>query len=393
MQSCFMLRPDIRKLARVTIDVDALWVDARPAKQRCDQYHALAANPGSANNDLKCTDVSYTLHMLDTLGASPPWAARSLRQPVHFTLSSSRGLPGTSGARRRCAWAPVWASLVGVLGVLGALAHGDVVRRRGTPDGLPPALHNGHLLPARQQLAPLQLLDRPAWTRAPLWDRLIIGSAPIKSSQNRDSINENVHSPTSVPQVGPSHGYCDTPPSCMKLSAGAVEPHAMLQQRSRVSLVEGGIGVGQELQVDGGDAVIQGQAALHRPVLRERVDRHVWPVVAQQRGHVALQTCRQGGPTDCRQAATCAASAPACRLEWQRKDAFQHAAVLLEPHAAQAGNIPRCSAYYHPRLVPSLRLPLAKRQHVPQKHWAGMTLHQGWHCLHAAAAQAHAPCG
>lgn len=54
-------------------------------------------------------------------------------------------------------------SLVGVVGVLGALAHGDVVGGGGAPDGLPPALHDRHLLPARQQLPPLQLLDRPAY--------------------------------------------------------------------------------------------------------------------------------------------------------------------------------------------------------------------------------------
>ena len=41
------------------------------------------------------------------------------------------------------------------------LAHADHVGAGRAPDGLPPALHDRHLLPALHEAAPLQLLDRP----------------------------------------------------------------------------------------------------------------------------------------------------------------------------------------------------------------------------------------
>lgn len=60
-------------------------------------------------------------------------------------------------------------------------------------------------------------------------------------------------------------------------------------RRKRSALVKGGVGIAEELDVDGGHAVVQRQAALHRLVLRERINWHVRPVVAQQRWHVALR--------------------------------------------------------------------------------------------------------
>lgn len=43
------------------------------------------------------------------------------------------------------------------------------MRGGGPPDGLPPALHDGHLLAALQQLTLLQLLDRPAHASGRPW--------------------------------------------------------------------------------------------------------------------------------------------------------------------------------------------------------------------------------
>jgi hypothetical protein len=42
------------------------------------------------------------------------------------------------------------------------VGHLDGMRARAAPDGLPPALHDGHLLPALHQATPLELMDRPA---------------------------------------------------------------------------------------------------------------------------------------------------------------------------------------------------------------------------------------
>jgi len=49
-----------------------------------------------------------------------------------------------------------------------------------------------------------------------------------------------------------------------------------------------------EGRVDGGHAVVEREAALHRAVLHKCVDWMVWAVVAQQRGHVALRVRRRG---------------------------------------------------------------------------------------------------
>lgn len=52
--------------------------------------------------------------------------------------------------------------------------------------------------------------------------------------------------------------------------------------------VKGLVGGLPKSHVEGGDAVVERQAALHRAVLCERVDDGVRSVVAQQRWHVAL---------------------------------------------------------------------------------------------------------
>jgi hypothetical protein len=78
----------------------------------------------------------------------------------------------------------------------------------------------------------------------------------------------------------------------MRLRAEQTQP-SITSRSEQYPPIKGGVGVGQERQVDGGHPVVQGKAALHRAVLSERVDWHVWAVVAQQCGHVALQTCRR----------------------------------------------------------------------------------------------------
>jgi len=55
-----------------------------------------------------------------------------------------------------------FASVLVGLRVQRHLAHADCVGAGGPPDGLPPALHDRHLLPALHEAAPLQLLNRPA---------------------------------------------------------------------------------------------------------------------------------------------------------------------------------------------------------------------------------------
>ena len=67
----------------------------------------------------------------------------------------------------------------------------------------------------------------------------------------------------------------------------------MVQEQG--SLVEGCVSRRQEVEVEGSDAVVEGQPALHLPALGEAVDGHVRPVMAEQRRHVALHRPRDKG--------------------------------------------------------------------------------------------------